>query len=142
MRFVCPHKIASLLIEGQDPLKLIQKIQGALSSDLRKGMWRERNQSNVSGHCYVATEALFHALGGYDSSWRPYYMRANGDSHWFLKNLENGRILDPTAEQFMWGLDYAKAKGKGFLTKYPSKRAKEVLRRIGYLDSDKGTEEL
>jgi len=116
----------------ETPEQLMHRIQNALSGDLRKGRWRSHTSSPVSGHCYVASEALFHALGGFESEWRPYFLKTNGEPHWFLKNKGTGEILDPTSQQFMWNLDYNKAKGKGFLTRYPSRRAKEVLRRIGY----------
>jgi hypothetical protein len=57
------------------------------------------------------------------------HMTHLGASHWFLKH-ESGFILDLTGDQFGMTLDYSKARGTGFLTKEPSKRAKKLLIRI------------
>lgn len=83
------------------------------------------------GNCYVTSEALFHLLGGKRAGWKSMQMRTNsGESHWFLKH-NSGLIMDPTVKQF--GNDrpeYAKARGTGFLTKEPSKRAKALIERM------------
>jgi hypothetical protein len=83
------------------------------------------------GNCYVTCETLYHLLGGYAGSWRPMQMRWEGDSHWFLEHKYNGAIiLDPTASQFKTCPDYSRARAKGFLTKYPSKRACDLMARM------------
>jgi hypothetical protein len=56
-------------------------------------------------------------------------MQHEGVSHWFLKS-QVGRIVDITAEQFIKVPDYSRAVGRGFLTKYPSKRAKQLIRSV------------
>lgn len=81
------------------------------------------------GNCYVASEALYHLLGGKLSSWKPMRMRHEGDSHWFLQHW-SGLILDPTAAQFKTIPDYTKARGCGFLTVKPSKRAVALMGRM------------
>jgi hypothetical protein len=53
-------------------------------------------------------------------------LRHEGDTHWFLVNV-TGLILDPTVSQFKMPPDYTKARGRGFLTKQPSKRAKALM---------------
>ena len=90
------------------------------------------------GNCYVTCEALYHLLGGKKSVWKPYYMKHEGDSHWFLSmvtlypamNFEPQYILDPTVRQFKTVPNYWEAKGKGFLTKKPSKRAKALMKQL------------
>ena len=64
--------------------------------------WRAKNeQSEIAstGFCYIATEALFHLIGGVDSKYKPCYFKENGESHWWLINEKN-RILDPTFDQY------------------------------------------
>jgi hypothetical protein len=85
--------------------------------------------SNVRGNCYVTSEALFHLLGGKSAGWKAMVMRHEGDVHWFLKH-ENGLILDATSEQFKTKPNYDLARGTGFLTKQPSRRAKNLMERL------------
>lgn len=60
-------------------------------------------------------------------------MRWGADVHWFLKH-EVGVIVDPTAIQFKdppTNLDRERlARGSGFLTKLPSKRALELMKEL------------
>lgn len=82
------------------------------------------------GNCYVASEALFHLLGGKRAGWKPMSMSCNGDTHWFLKHA-SGLIVDPTAKQFGAMVPvYSRARGRGFLTAEPSARAKALMDRI------------
>ena len=60
-------------------------------------------------------------------------IRHHGGTHWFLKN-NKGKVIDPTAEQFADSVPYDQGKGCGFLTREPSKRARELLRRAGFRD--------
>ena len=103
---------------------------------------------NRRGNCYVTCEALYHLLGGPKSGWRPMVMRHEGDTHWFLAkrvippggkgrgiqtaavNMPLLIVLDPTFRQFKTAPDYQKARGCGFLTKKPSKRARELAARM------------
>lgn len=39
--------------------QLIKKIQKALTADLLKKEWRNKNHP-LAGHCYVASEAYYH----------------------------------------------------------------------------------
>lgn len=80
----------------------------------------------LRGNCYVTCEALYHLFGGLNSEWKPMNMKHEGDSHWFLKH-KSGIIIDPTASQFNNTPDYSLARGRGFLTKEPSKRAKKMM---------------
>jgi hypothetical protein len=81
------------------------------------------------GNCYVTCEALYHLLGGKDSGWKPMRMTVEFDTHWFLIH-SSGIVLDPTKNQFNKKIDYTKGIGCGFLTKNPSKRAKELMSKL------------
>jgi hypothetical protein len=78
------------------------------------------------GHCYVASQVLYHKLGGDEMGYTVYRMDHEGTSHWFLKNPA-GKVLDPTWRQFKTKPDYSKAKRVAFLTKEPSKRAQDMI---------------
>jgi len=106
---------------------LINLVVGSLTDELRRPPWRG-SENPLAGHCYVASEALYHFLGG--EPWVPQFVRHEGSPHWFLKNRETGEVLDSTAGQFATPVPYDKARGKGFLTRQPSKRARVVLQRV------------
>jgi hypothetical protein len=105
-----------------------------LSDDLldKKRQMVRRNNPNLPatyGHCYVASEAAYYMMGGKEEGWKPQHIHHMRQSHWFLKH-ETGFILDITRDQFSTPIDYSEAKGIGFLTQQPSKRAKKLLNRI------------
>jgi hypothetical protein len=111
---------------------LIEKIQTALSPDLLKPEYRG-SDIPLYGHCYVASEALYHVIGGGDSEYTPARARdAEGVVHWWLES-DGGQILDPTAIQYeSRGIEppYEQGRRAGFLTKEPSRRARVVLDRV------------
>lgn len=109
--------------------RLPQLIELCLSDDLRRPIYRG-NPCGVAGHCYVASEAAWHLLGGMKSSWRPMFVRHECEPHWYLKSSK-GPILDLTAAQFSTPVPYHEGRGRGFLTKAPSRRAQELLGRVG-----------
>jgi len=86
------------------------------------------------GNCYVTCEALYHLLGGKKAFLKPMTVRHEGDVHWFLVSLRQGDLLpvyiDPTAKQFKTPPNYTKARGRGFLTKKPSKRARKLMKQM------------
>lgn len=105
-----------------------------LSDDLLDKKFRKMKQGveylpATFGHCYVASEAAYHLLGGKDTGWKAYYVKHLGCPHWFLKH-NDGNVLDLTANQFKVPVDYSKGRGTGFLTKEPSKRAKILIKKI------------
>ena len=112
-------------------MKLIQKIQSVLSPDLLKPSWTLRGHP-LSGHRYVASEVLYH-LWGKKKGFKPQVIEVEIQpslwvTHWYLK--KGVVILDPTSEQFPFRIPYNEGRGCGFLTSKPSKRAKEVIRRL------------
>jgi len=57
------------------------------------------------------------------------FINHEGAPHWYLIH-QNGRIYDPTFDQFDSIPRYLSGKGKGFLTRQPSKRAQIVMDRV------------
>ncbi len=112
--------------------RLQKRIQAALTPDLLHKKYRHLAAEHPhAGHCYVAAEALYHALGGERSGYKPVNIHWEGGPHWFLQHQVTGKVLDPTVGQFETPVPYHTGTRKGFLTKQPSKRAQEVLRRAG-----------
>ncbi len=103
---------------------IIKLIQNNLSDDLRKKPWKGM-KNKVAGHCYIVCEALYHFT---NKELKPQHIKVNNMSHWFLKD-KLGKIIDPTAKQFDFKVNYENGRGKGFLTTYPSKRCRELLKR-------------
>jgi len=105
-------------------------IQMSLSAELLKPCYRKLKRRNrYTGHCYVASEALYHLLGGSRSGFIPQVLRHEGGTHWYLKHRTTGEIRDLTFKQFRSPVPYHKGRGSGFLTLKPSKRARIVMKR-------------
>ena len=112
--------------------ELISVIQDNLTPDLLKPEYREINKSNpMYGHCYVATETLYHLLN--EDTFKPHYGKdSNGVTHWWLEN-HTGNKLDVTADQYLsQGMNppYSVGRRGAFLTKKPSKRSRVLIDRI------------
>jgi hypothetical protein len=107
---------------------MIEKIQSALTPDLLKPRFRG-NANPLYGHCYAATEALYH-LWGKERGYRPYRAKDSaGVTHWWLE--KDGAVVDPTAGQYAEGeAPYAKGVCGGFLTRGPSRRARTIMERV------------
>jgi hypothetical protein len=109
-------------------------ITDVLTDDLRRAPWKG-SPDPLAGHCYVVAEALYHrALDlGYEA--KPYFIRHEGAPHWFVRvnHPDLGwYTFDPTQSQFATPVPHEQAKGKGFLTKEPSRRARVVMERMGW----------
>lgn len=102
-------------------------ISAHLTDELRLLKYRG-NPNKLAGHCYIASEALYHLT---NKTLKPHFIKHEGQSHWFLKD-QNNKIIDLTAAQFKTPIPYTKAIGKGFLTKKPSKRTQILLKRINH----------
>ncbi len=117
-------------------LQLMSDIEAVLTPDLLKPAylkrWTPRHQ-NTWGHCYAASEALYHMLGGKKAGYVPVQAWIQDESHWWIRtgNLD----LDITSGQFgdlenaIFIRRLSKSHG-GFLTKKPSKRAAEIIHRV------------
>jgi hypothetical protein len=120
--FVCTDKV---------DIGLVRDVRSCLSEELRKKAYRN-NPNPMAGHCYVASETIYHKLGGKEAGWTPQTIRHEGGPHWFLKNTD-GTIIDPTADQFVTPVPYEEGKGCGFLTRRPSKRSQQIIERVDTL---------
>ena len=113
--------------------RLVREVRAALTPDLLKEPWRSRARRGrcdpMMGHCYAASEAALHLLGGRAAGWRAVFIRHERQPHWFLVG-PRGQILDITATQFKTPVPYEKGTPKGFLTKTPSARARVVMLRV------------
>ena len=103
----------------------------AKSNDLRRAPWKG-SPDPLAGHCYIAAEALYHRCLDLGYEAKPYFIRHEGQPHWFIVTDYLGTI-DPTARQFKTPVPYEQAKGKGFLTKQPSKRTLVLMERMGWV---------
>ncbi len=110
------------------------QIQSVLTDDLLKSSYLKiQNRHSTTGHCYAASEAAMIILGGREK-WMAVCGRDHtGGTHWWIKNKLTGDIFDVTSEQyttFGFKPPYDNGKPCSFLTKEPSKRAKEILERL------------
>ena len=119
-----------LELNSQEEARFWGKVQKALevSDDLRRPPWRGA-PNPLAGHCYVASEALFHLMGGPAAGLTPHTVRVGDAVHWFLRNAR-GDVLDLTAAQFDCEVPYHLSRGRGFLTRGPSKRARTLMDRM------------
>lgn len=113
-------------------MRLLLQIRKHLTDDLLLPKYRKKiRRTNTAGHCYVATETLYHLLGPNNKKkYKPYYIKVNGVTHWYLMSDNQLEILDPTYDQFPNFPNYSAGKRAAFLTKSPSKRSKILMARI------------
>lgn len=117
--------------------KAIIRIQHALSLDLLVPPYRAEPSDTeeyfyaTRGDCYVATEAAYH-LFGKKAGFIPFYCKHPDETtHWWLQHPKPGDIIDPTKPQLEGTTGvYSQGKRGNFLTKKPSRRAAELIRRI------------
>jgi len=93
---------------------------------LRRAQYRGRGP--YVGHCYVASEAVFHLAKEMGVALKPMFVRHEDSPHWYLSH--NGEPVDLTFDQFSTSVDYSKGRGKGFLTKEPSLRACTLIELV------------
>lgn len=108
---------------------ILQAIQDNLTDDLLQKKYKKSGFHSTTGHCYVASEAAFHLLGGKAAGYKAMFIRHEGMPHWWLLG-PRGEIIDLTAEQFLAPVPYEKSIGKGFLTRLPSRRCIILLERV------------
>ncbi len=105
----------------------VEAVRSALTKDLLKKECHDHPHP-MGGHCYAASEAIYHLLGGAKAGYKPMHVQHEGSPHWFIQG-PNGEIIDATHDQFETPVPYEKARGKGFLTARPSRRAQEIIDR-------------
>lgn len=114
----------------------VHAVRNVLTPDLLKPAYRAKQRTPTAGHCAVATESLYHMLGGKAAGYTPMQLQHEGVSHWFLR-APDGHILDATADQFMTPVPYDQGIARGFMTpkhgrrtQPPSLRAQVVIDRV------------
>ena len=109
---------------------LVARVLSCLSDDLLLPAYVTATGRSFrgAGHCYVACEALYH-LGLRERGWVPTHVRHEGQSHWFLTN-DDGEVVDPTAGQFSAPVPHREGRRCGFLTRWPSRRARVLIARV------------
>ena len=124
------------MIDPKNAIRLLRKtFRKKAAKRLLTDYWLEKNvQEGIHsvGFCYIATEALFHLVGGTSSDFRPMYLRDGAETHWWLQD-SNGSILDPTHDQYGGAKPpYHLGKRAGFQNGYKraSKRASALLALI------------
>lgn len=116
---------------ADDAIKAIRK---NLSDDLLKPDFKDDGRHPMFGHCFVATEALWHLTG---KKYSVYCGKDDeGITHWWLQDAL-GNKLDATADQYTdLGKQppYHRGKKSAFMMTYnegePSNRCKVLLDRI------------
>lgn len=113
-------------------MNTLEKIRKSLTPELL--MMNPFRDHPLAGHCYIATEALYH-LGYSDVGFRPKRAKDEREvTHWWLEH--DGVILDVTAAQYLdFGEQppYEKGVFGGFLTKTPCKRTLILMERVNGL---------
>jgi hypothetical protein len=120
-----------------DAISAVVRIRSAFvkARGLLTPYWRAQNESSSTpstGFCYIATEALFHMIGGLKSGFKPVYLKDGDETHWWLIN-DAGVILDATFDQYDETPPYHLGKKAGFMNGYtkPSKRAAALIKLAG-----------
>ncbi len=67
----------------------------------------------MTGHCFNATNAFWHLMGGTEGPYRPQHVRHEDGSHWFLFDARDGSYVDLTASQFKKAPPYHLGRGAG-----------------------------
>lgn len=132
------------LLRGKQTISAFQLskiIQSVLTPDVLTKTWSdfreeiilkgnpEKIDLQLFGHCYAATEALYHLLGGKKAGLTPMRIATALGTHWYLRTKE-GKYIDLSAKQFSVVPDHSKGIGAGFLTREPSHRAQEIIKRV------------
>jgi hypothetical protein len=111
-------------VRNQNDLELAEVIRTFLTPDLLpKG---KQDMPFPMGHCYHASEALYHLTQSQMEHISPAYVTMGGGKHWFLVT-EHGIVWDITQDQFDTPPDYSQGVRCGFLTVKPSKKAQKVI---------------
>lgn len=112
----------------RDERMVTSAVRESLTPELRYGTAKAEKDDGCLGYCYVASEAVWHLLGGRSSGLVSEQVRHEGVSHWYLRR-HDGSVLDLTACQFTAPVPYGAGRPRGFLTSHPSSRAKVVIER-------------
>jgi 8-oxo-dGTP pyrophosphatase MutT (NUDIX family)/GNAT superfamily N-acetyltransferase len=109
---------------------------GVLTDDLlSRDRFAGPKRHPMTGHCYVASEAMYHLINGPETGWQACVINHENDRHWFLRHQATDTIVDPTFDQFETPVPYHLGRGIGFLTgNRASRRGQQVIDRArGFL---------
>lgn len=127
----CPHDRINVRLDSPEvviePDETAKRIREWLRDhpELKKSQYETEDERSLGGHCYVASEAYYHARGGKDSGLGIYCLSwDDGGTHWYLRDGDT--FVDLTVEN-PDGVPYYEGNKRGFLTSGPSKRARKVL---------------
>ncbi len=125
--------------------KLVDAVRGALTDNDRNKPYKGHTNP-MTGHCYVASQAVHYGLGKEMSDWKPHHVRhgaavdkdSNGKmrpgTHIFLKNPKTNEIIDPTADQFEAPVPYDQGTPFGWMhhpdRSKPDNRTRPVFERM------------
>jgi predicted GNAT family acetyltransferase len=109
-------------LDEEELRELASRVGRALTPDLLKPEYRKTyDPSNpMRGHCFTATETLFHLGGGKAAGLKPVNVQHEGDSHWFLTDAA-GNVYDVTASQFSTPRAVRASEGQGYAGQVPAR---------------------
>ncbi len=115
--------------------RVVAAVTDSLTPELLQPRYRKlaEGKHKTFGHCYAGSEAVWYLLDGKEGEWAPQVVRVQGGTHWYLKHKTNGKVLDPTAQQFPDPVPYENGNRCPFLTGKPSKRAAILIERANSL---------
>jgi hypothetical protein len=122
-------------ISLKDILSAVNRAMQEVGQDCLHPRYKKLKTSNDHysfGLCYPASEAVKFLCDEFNHhKLKPCVARVGDGTHWWLEDIDNGNIIDPTAKQFNDNNKVIKlhqlGKGCGFLTKDPSKRARRLI---------------
>lgn len=130
-------------------IPLARAVQASLSPDLLDPYWSDKHAhpdcDQMTGHCVVASSAFWYLSGGPDAGWRMQRLTSKewpvlspGESHYWVKHIPTGVVVDLTSSQFSIDVPYSKGRGGAPPTRgldedgraLPPVRAREVVSRV------------
>lgn len=114
-------------LAGERSLRFARAVRDSLSPDLRRAPYTGDEDDECRGYCYVASEAIWHLLGGKSSRYQPHRIVHEGQPHWYL--MSDTDVIDVTACQFRSRVPYKDGKRRAFITGRPSRRARLLMAR-------------
>lgn len=113
------------------PVRLQRAIRDSLTPELLRGPYKKQwtpSRPRSWGHCYVASEAYYHLMGGKASGLKPCWVKHEGSTHHFLRDEKTGKVVDLTGDQFKKTPPYERGTPFGWLTgDTPSHRAQILM---------------
>ena len=116
-------------------LECSRRLRECLTPDLLTKKYRVENETNpMYGHCYHATQAMYYLLD--TDTLDPMSARDyRGDLHWWLRDRENGFVIDMTADQY-YSVGKEPPHNKGKVSKWygwkqrPHKRTMHLMMKM------------